>query len=80
MVHPINGAIVRTTAGSSTSAADGSFTIVAVASDRTVVHVEAAVLAEAFPVARSRQLIAVDINLVILWASQQVGTLNFTPF
>jgi hypothetical protein len=49
---PVAGATVSTTAGTTTSAADGSFTVAAGTGDRTVVHVEAAGFAEAFPVAR----------------------------
>lgn len=49
---PVAGATVSTTAGTTTSAADGSFTVAASVGDRTVVHVEAADFAEAFPVAR----------------------------
>ena len=49
---PVAGATVSTTAGTTTSAADGSFTVTAGAGDRTVVHVEATGFAEAFPVSR----------------------------
>ncbi len=49
---PVAGATVSTAAGTTTSALDGSFTVVAGTGDRTVVHVEAAGFAEAFPVAR----------------------------
>ena len=49
---PVAGATVSTSAGTTTSAADGSFTVPAGAGDRTVVHVEATGFAEAFPVAR----------------------------
>ena len=49
---PVAGATVSTTAGTTTSAADGSFTVTAAVGDRAVVHVEATGFAEAFPVAR----------------------------
>ena len=49
---PVAGATVSTTAGTTTSAADGSFTVPALAGDRSVVHVEASGFAEAFPVGR----------------------------
>ena len=48
----VAGATVSTTAGSTTSAADGSFTVMAGAGERTVLQVEAAGFAEAFPVGR----------------------------
>ncbi|MBC7837174.1 MAG: carboxypeptidase regulatory-like domain-containing protein [Nitrospiraceae bacterium] len=48
----VAGATVITTAGSATSAANGSFTVAAAVGDRAVVHVEATGFAEAFPVAR----------------------------
>lgn len=49
---PVADATVSTAAGTTTSALDGSFTVAAGTGDRTVVHVEAAGFAEAFPVAR----------------------------
>lgn len=49
---PVAGATVSTQAGTTTSAADGSFTVAAGTGDRMVVHVEATGFAEAFPVAR----------------------------
>lgn len=48
----VAGAIVSTSAGSTTSAGDGTFTVPAPVGDRSVIHVEAAGYAEAFPVAR----------------------------
>ncbi|MDT3779252.1 FG-GAP-like repeat-containing protein [Nitrospira sp. MA-1] len=48
----VAGAIIRTTAGNTTSAADGRFTVAAGIGERIVVHVEATGFAEAFPVVR----------------------------
>ena len=49
---PVAGATVSTADGTATSAANGSFTVLAPAGDRSVIHVEATGFAEAFPVAR----------------------------
>ena len=48
----VAGATVSTSAGTSTTAVNGTFTVPAPVGDRSVVHVEATGFAEAFPVSR----------------------------
>lgn len=49
---PVSGAAVKTTAGTTTTSADGTFSVPAPVGDRTTVHVEASGFAEGFPIAR----------------------------
>ncbi|MFO0699417.1 MAG: carboxypeptidase regulatory-like domain-containing protein [Nitrospira sp.] len=49
---PVSGAAVKTETGTTTTTADGKFSISAPAGDRTVVRVEGSGFAEAFPVVR----------------------------
>ena len=49
---PVSGAAVKTETGSTTTAADGKFTVSAPVGDRSVVRVEASGFADGFPIAR----------------------------
>ncbi len=70
----VAGATVRTSAGATTSAADGSFSVAAPVGDRSVVHVEAAGFAEAFPVARvtTSQTTGLGVRLLPIGVSRSV--------
>ncbi|MEC4889179.1 MAG: Ig domain-containing protein [Nitrospira sp.] len=65
---------MSTTAGSTASGADGSFTVPAPVNDRAVIHVEASGFAEAFPVARvvSGQTTTVGVKLLPVGSTQPV--------
>lgn len=71
---PVAGATVGTTAGATTTAADGSFTVPAPLGDRSVVHVEAANFAEAFPVARvtAGQTTTLGVKLLVVGVTTPV--------
>jgi len=72
---PVNGATVKTSIGTTTTGADGKFTVSAPAGDRTIVHVEANGFAEAFPVARvtSGQTTALGVKLVPVGVTTSVS-------
>jgi Putative Ig domain len=72
---PVSGAVVKTEAGTTTTAADGKFTLSAPVGDRTVVHVEASGFAEAFPVARvvSSQTTTLGVKLVPIGVTETVS-------
>ncbi len=63
---PVSGATVKTDTGTTTTAADGKFSVSALAGDRILLHVEANEFAEAFPVARviSGQTTNLGVKLV----------------
>jgi hypothetical protein len=73
---PVAGATVSTAAGSTTTAADGSFIVVAGSGERTVIHVDAAGFAEAFPVANvgtGQQTNLLSVKLLVTAVSAQVA-------
>ncbi len=72
---PVAGASVSTLSGATTSAGDGTFTVPAPASDRSLVHVEANGFAEAFPVARvtSGQSTTLGVKLLPVGATVSVA-------
>lgn len=75
---PVAGATVRTSAGATTSAADGTFTVPAPVGDRSVVDVEANGFAEAFPVARVTigQTTSLGVKLLTTGVSATVTVAN----
>ncbi len=72
---PVAGAKVSTSAGTTTSANDGSFTVPALANDRAVVHVEANGFAETSPVTRvvSGQTTTIGVKLLPVGATATVS-------
>ncbi len=72
---PVSGATVKTDTGTTTTAADGKFSISAPAGDRTLVRVEATGFADAFPIARvtSGQTTNLGIKLVPIAATETVS-------
>ncbi|HWV45561.1 MAG TPA: putative Ig domain-containing protein, partial [Nitrospira sp.] len=72
---PVSGATVKTDAGTTTTAADGKFSVPAPAGDRTLLHVEANGFAEAFPVTqvRSGQSTNLGVKLVPTGATATVS-------
>lgn len=72
---PVSGAAVKTETGTTTTAANGKFTISAPTGDRTVVRVEAGGFAEAFPVARvlSGQTTTLGVKLVPIGVTETVS-------
>ncbi len=72
---PISGATVKTDAGTTTTAADGKFSVSAPAGDRTIVHVEANGFAKAFSVARVTpgQTANLGVKLVPTGATETVS-------
>lgn len=72
---PVSGAAVKTETGTTTTAADGKFTVSAPVGDRSVVRVEASRFAEAFPVARvtSGQTTSLGVKLVPIGVTETVS-------
>lgn len=72
---PVSGATVKTTSSTSTTAAEGKFSVSAPAGDRTLVRVEATGFAEAFPVVRvtSGQTANLGVKLVPIAATETVS-------
>lgn len=72
---PVSGAAVKTETGTTTTAADGKFTVSAPVGDRSVVRVEASGFAEAFPVARvtSGQTTSLGVKLVPIGVTETVS-------
>ncbi len=75
---PVAGATVSTTAGTTTSGLDGSFTVPAPANNRAVVHVEANGFAETFPVTRvvSGQTTTIGVKLLPVGVTTTVNVAN----
>lgn len=72
---PVSGATVKTTSSTTTTAADGKFSVSAPAGNRTLVRVEATGFAEAFPVARvtSGQTTNLGVKLVPIGVTETVS-------
>ncbi len=72
---PVSGAAVKTEAGSTTTAADGKFTVSAPVGDRTLVNVEATGFADAFPVARvtAGQTTTLGVKLAPIGVTESVS-------
>lgn len=72
---PVSGAAVKTETGTTTTAADGKFTVSAPVGDRSIVRVEASGFAEAFPVARvtSGQTTSLGVKLVPIGVTETVS-------
>ncbi len=72
---PVSGAVVKTEAGTTTTTADGKFSISAPAGDRTVVRVEGSGFAEAFPVVRvlTGQTTNLGVKLVPIGVTETVS-------
>ncbi|MFO0778338.1 MAG: putative Ig domain-containing protein [Nitrospira sp.] len=72
---PVSGASVKTETGTTTTAADGKFTVSAPVGDRSIVRVEASGFAEAFPVTRvvSSQTTTLGVKLVPIGVTETVS-------
>ncbi len=72
---PISSATVKTDTSTTTTAADGKFSLSAPAGDRTILHVEADGFAEAFPIAqvRSGQSTTLGVKLVPIGVTSTVS-------
>lgn len=72
---PVSGAIVKTTAGTTTTGADGKFSVSSPVGDRSVVQAEANGFAAAFPVARvtSGQTTNLRVRLIPIGVTDTVS-------
>ncbi|MFZ3013541.1 MAG: putative Ig domain-containing protein [Nitrospira sp.] len=72
---PVSGAAVKTETGSTTTAADGKFTVSAPVGDRSVVRVEASGFADGFPIARvtAGQTTNLGVKLVPIGVTETVS-------